>query len=282
MCSGGSFLMRWRGTSRVRFSFALRWLTTSFLLACVSVASAEEHAEWKAPDNLVGAFIELALKSEYSRRDTPVRKWTSPIRYHVVHLVGEQETHQRLVHTHLQHLAQLTGLTIEPAPAAAYANFIVVLTSDERMDLDVLAFAGADKDGRREQAHRDSMCMASFRADKSGNIVRAVGVIPVDRARGKGELVACITEELTHMMGLSNDTDRALPSIFHHGTVRSFLSGLDLLVLKMLYDPRIKPGMKAEAVRPVARKIAEEFRDSGLIEGADRLAAADGLAGASP
>lgn len=260
----------------------LRRFAVSVLLTCATVAHADPEVRWKDPDALVDAFVELALKSEYSRRDNPVRKWSAPIRFHVVHRVGEQAIHERLVRIHLRHLAHLTGLSIEPAESAATANFFVVLTNDDRIDADVLAFAGADKDGRREQFFRDSMCLASFRTDKGGNIQRAVGVIPVDRARGKGELVACIAEELTHMVGLSNDTDRPLPSIFNHGTVRSFLSGLDVLMLKMLYDPRIKPGMKEPALRPLLRRIAGEFEEARMIERAERMAADGGLAATSP
>jgi len=266
----------------MRFPFFLRRLVVSVLLTCATAALAEGEAQWKTPDGLVDAFVELALKSEYSRRDNPVRKWSAPIRYHIVHRVGEQAVHEQLVRTHLRHLAQLTGLSIEPAETAATANFIVVLTNDARIEVDVLAFAGADRDGRREQFFRDSMCLASFRADRTGNIQRAVGLIPVDRARGKGELVACIAEELTHMVGLSNDTDRPLPSIFNHGTVRSFLSGLDVLMLKMLYDPRIRPGMKEAAARPLLLRIAGEYEAAGTIGHAERMAAEGGLAGASP
>lgn len=266
----------------MRFPFFLRRWMVGILLTCATAVQAEAEVHWKTPDALVDAFVELALKSEYSRRDNPVRKWSTPIRYHIVHRVGEQAIHEQLVRTHLRHLAQLTGLSIEAAESAATANFLVVLTNDARIEGDVLAFAGADKDGRREQFFRDSMCLASFRADRTGNIQRAVGVIPVDRARGKGELVACIAEELTHMVGLSNDTDRPLPSIFNHGTVRSFLSGLDVLMLKMLYDPRVKPGMKEAAARPLLRRIAGEFEEARIIERAERMAADGGLAGASP
>ena len=257
-------------------------LLLGLLLASQAARAAEPEVQWKTPDQLVDAFAELALKSEYSSRDNPVRKWSGPIRYHIVNRVGDEELHERLVRIHLDHLAQITGVAMSAAGSLAEANYLVVLTSDSRIAGDTLAFAGADKEGRREQFFRDSMCMASLRADKSGAILRATALIPVDRARGKGELVACIAEELTHMMGLSNDTERPLPSIFNHGTVRGFLTGLDTLMLRMLYDPRVKPGMKETALRPILHRIAVEFEKSRLIEDAERSAAEGGLAGASP
>lgn len=252
------------------------------LLGSVSVLAAEPERQWKTPDRLVDAFVELALKSEYSSRETPVRKWVSPIRYHVVHRVGDTALHEHLVATHLWHMAQITDLDVAPAATPGEANFLIVMTSDDQLDADSLAFAGTNKDGRRERFFRDSMCLASLRADRSGAIVRATALIPVDRARSRGELVACVVEELTHMFGMSNDTKRPLPSIFNHGTVRGFLTGLDYLVLKMLYDPRVRPGMKAPAVRPLLHRVAVDLEQSRLVELADQLTAEHGLAGACP
>jgi hypothetical protein len=259
-----------------------RVLLVCVWLGSISALGAEPEAEWKSPDRLVDAFVELALKSEYSSRETPVRKWTSPIRYQVVHHVGDSALHEKLIATHLWHMAQITDLDVALAATPGEANFLIVMTSDDRLDADILAFAGTDKGGRRERFFRDSMCLASLRADRSGAILRATAMIPVDRARGRGELVACVVEELTHMFGISNDTGRPLPSIFNHGTVRSFLTGLDYLVLKMLYDPRVRPGMKAPALRPLLQQIAVDLEQSGLVELADQLAAENGLAGACP
>jgi hypothetical protein len=231
---------------------------------------------------LVEAFVELALKSDYSTRVHPVRKWTTPIRYMLAHRVGEEEVHAALVITHLGQIARITGLDIEPATTAGEANYVVVLTREDMLEADTLQFLGSARDGGRERFFRDSICLASFRANTKGSILRAAAMIPVDRARGKGDLLGCVAEELTHMLGLSNDTHLPLPTIFSHGTVRGALSGLDYLMLKMLYDPRVKPGMKEAALRPILHGIAIELERSGVIEAAERLAAETGLAGINP
>lgn len=266
----------------MRLAVRLLGLLLGVLLGSASAVRAEAEVRWNTPDLLVDAFVELALKSEYSTRSNPVRKWAAPIRYMIVHRVGDEALHAELVETHLTHLAQITGLSIAQAQYPAEANFLVVLTSEARLDSDSQRHAGADADGRRERVYRDSICTASIRTEPKGAIVRAVAMIPVDRARGRGDLVGCVVEELTHMLGLTNDTDRPLPTIFHHGTVRSFLTGLDYLMLKMLYDPRVKPGKKEPELRPILRQIAAELELSRLTELADRLAAEGGLAAASP
>ncbi len=259
-----------------------RQLLLALVLGSAAVAGADTGSAWKSPGQLVEAFVELALKSDYSTRVHPVRKWTTPIRYMLVHRVGEEEVHAALVITHLGQIARITGLDIEPATAAGEANYVVVLTREDMLEADTLQFLGSARDGGRERFFRDSICLASFRANPKGSILRAAAMIPVDRARGKGDLLGCVAEELTHMLGLSNDTHLPLPTIFSHGTVRGALSGLDYLMLKMLYDPRVKPGMKEAALRPILHGIAIELERSGVIEAAERLAAETGLAGINP
>jgi hypothetical protein len=266
----------------MRFTVVFAGLLLSVMLGGASAESADREAGWKTPDGLVNAFVELALKSGYSTRANPVRKWTTPIRYVIVHRVGDEQLHTRLVETHLAHLSQITGLSIEPAATPDTANYTVVLTHEDLLSADTQRHMGADTDGRREAFFRDSMCLASFHAGPKGAIVRAVAMIPVDRARGKGSLVGCVVEELTHMLGLSNDTEKPLPTMFHHRTIRSFLTGLDYLLLKMLYDPRVKPGMKEAELRPVLQQIAVELQRAHFVEVADRIAAEGGLAGQNP
>jgi hypothetical protein len=109
-----------------------------------------------------------------------------------------------------------------------------------------------------------------------------MALIPVDAARARADLASCVVEELTHAMGIGNDTLQPLPSIFSRQSKLAFLSGLDYLVLKMLYDTRIKPGMSEKAARPVLKAIAAEFERDGLFAVADRDAAENGLARLMP
>jgi len=109
--------------------------------------------------------------------------------------------------------------------------------------------------------------------------VRAVAMIPVDAARAGGQLASCVVEELTHAMGLSNDSLKDFPSIFSHASGHSFLSGLDYLMLKMLYDPRVKAGMKEKTVLPILHTIASEYERDRRFETAEKIATESGLSG---
>jgi hypothetical protein len=135
---------------------------------------------------------------------------------------------------------------------------------------------------QRERFHREAVCLGVLSTSRrSGRITRAVVIIPVDRARARGKLPACVVEELTQVLGLPNDSEKVFPSVFNDRSIDDFLTGLDVLLLKMLYDPRIKPGMDLATTRPLAQQIATELIRAGGIVQAEQ-AARGGLSALSP
>jgi len=71
--------------------------------------------------------------------------------------------------------------------------------------------------------------------------------------------LSCIHEELAQGMGLANDSPRARPSIFNDDEEFGLLTTQDELMLQMLYDPRLTPGMTAAEAAPIARLIAKDL-----------------------
>lgn len=70
---------------------------------------------------------------------------------------------------------------------------------------------------------------------------------------------SCFHEEIAQGLGIPNDSPRARPSIFNDDDEFALLTHHDELLLKMLYDPRLKPGMTAAEARPIATRIAREL-----------------------
>ena len=58
-------------------------------------------------------------------------------------------------------------------------------------------------------------------------------------------------------MGLANDSPHARPSIFNDDDEFATLTRQDELFLKMLYHPKLQPGMTIETAAPIVRKLAE-------------------------
>ena len=71
--------------------------------------------------------------------------------------------------------------------------------------------------------------------------------------------LSCYHEELAQGLGLANDSPTARPSIFNDDEEFALLTTQDELMLQMLYDPRLHPGMKPEAARPIVEAIAREL-----------------------
>ena len=70
-------------------------------------------------------------------------------------------------------------------------------------------------------------------------------------------------EELAQGLGLANDYPLARPSIFNDNDEFGLLTTHDELLLKMLYDKRLRPGMTPVEAAPIVSRIATE-----LMEGA--------------
>lgn len=252
------------------------------LLGAAALTAAAQSAHWQAAGYLVESFVEIALRNEYSPQPGLVRKWIAPVNYFVIHQAGDEDLHQRLIRTHMDHLAEITGLAIRAAPSRASANYLIVLSSEDRLKDDLLSYFGWRSVQRREKFFRESVCLATLSSKPNGPIYAALAIIPVDRARARGKLVSCVVEELTQVMGLPNDSVKVFPSVFNDLSIDVYLSGLDYLLLKMLYDPRVKVGMDEKTVRPILRQIAAEFeRDQAFVR-AEKAAAEGGLAGVSP
>ena len=61
---------------------------------------------------------------------------------------------------------------------------------------------------------------------------------------------ACIEEELAQGLGLANDSPYARPSIFNDDDEFATLTSMDAVMLQILYNPRLLPGMTLDQARP--------------------------------
>lgn len=235
-------------------------------------------SDWHQASYIVDSFFEIALKNEYSKKGQYVRKWpASGIRYHYVHRVADKRLHEDLSELHLRHLQMITGLPIAPARSAKEASLIIVFSREDRLNDDLQHYFGMRSAREREDFFRHSVCLGHFSTQPDGTIDKAVVIIPVDRARDRAKLVDCIVEELTQVLGLPNDSEKVYPSIFNDRSVDHLLSGLDYILLKILYDPHLRPGMNKAEAMPVVQSIVAGFIQRGWVANADRQVQKGGL-----
>lgn len=224
-------------------------------------------------------FERIAFNSEYSKvgdrritQEHAVRltRWTRPVRFGLSFgdavPEDQREIDRQVFAPYVARLARLTGHPISAASGAVPlgVNFTVfILTETERrasataLRRAVPGISDADL-FQIANLNRDTQCVV-FAGDRDDDnqIERAVAVI-------RAELpdlmrAACIHEELAQGLGLPNDSPEARPSIFNDSDEFGLLTSHDELLLQMLYDKRLQPGMTADEARPIFTKIAAEL-----------------------
>ena len=108
------------------------------------------------------------------------------------------------------------------------------------------------------QMPRSTYCIVYAQSDgDSGIYTRAFAVI---RAEHPDLLrLSCIHEEIAQALGLPNDSPTARPSIFNDDEEFALLTKQDELMLKILYNPALHPGMLLPEAQPIVETLASRL-----------------------
>jgi hypothetical protein len=220
-------------------------------------------------------FIRIALYDEYVARggrlvqtttESRLRRWERPIRMRLIFGESVPEARQAAdrenVTTYTRRLSRVTRLPIRLTEQNS--NFeLMILNEDERRAsgplLRSLVPNISDAAVRTvTEMPRSTFCLVfAFSEGASPSYTRAVAVI---RAEHPDLLrLSCIHEELAQAMGLANDSPSARPSIFNDDEEFGLLTRHDELLLRILYDRRLQPGMTEAEARPIVETIAAEL-----------------------
>jgi len=222
-------------------------------------------------------FLRIAFYDEFTtvngslaarRTESRLRRWEIPIRMEITFgptvPPGQQLADRNEIAHFARRLSALTGLPISTTDRSAAANFhVLVLAEDERRaagpllrelspQMDPVALRSIT------DMPRSTYCtVVALSPPASDAYVQAVAVIRSehpDRLR-----LSCIHEELAQAMGLANDSPAARPSIFNDDEEFALLTSQDEMMLRILYDRRLRPGMTEAEARPIVETIAAEL-----------------------
>ncbi len=211
---------------------------------------------------IAGHFLTIAFGREHAAEPGQhLAKWRSGIRYKIVRWTGgpDIERAEAALHRQMRVLGGLTGLSIARTTLFD-ANYLIALTGEDLFAWQVRrALAAANR--LLGGTIADANCAGFFGQDvETGAIVNARVLIPVDRAVRRNLLERCVVEETAQVLGLPNDADGGVRSVFNDADRSTALSRLDRLFLALLYDPRLEPGLsRAETARRV-RQILPALR----------------------
>lgn len=224
------------------------------LLLCLAALPARAADSSFSTEELVDGFEKTVFGLEYrswSWRPYLVKKFTKPVTFYVHNLSRRDRTSTvyRFVHEIGNRIA---GLKTDVTEKKEDANFEVYVVDREQYEPVVKKDIYKD-----ERAKVPGRCLVRVVSGAKG-IKRSAAVIVSDE--GEFLFKRCLVEEILQGLGPMNDDDHLTHSVFNDSSRHSRFTVFDQLILNMLYDPRIKPGMSIKQTRPLLPLIARDAR----------------------
>ncbi|WP_424975489.1 DUF2927 domain-containing protein [Dinoroseobacter sp. S124A] len=225
-------------------------------------------------------FERIALYDEYTLRggrfiaqqsESRLRRWKEPVRIRPVFgrsVSEEQKTGDRAdLDAYVARLARVTGADIKTSVRGANYHVLFLNTDELRAAGPILRdlVPGIDDAIVRDITEMDRLTFCSVYAisdpETPNDYETAVAII---RAEHPDLLrLGCIHEEIAQGLGLANDSRDARPSIFNDDDEFALLTSHDEQLLRILYDPRLTPGLTPDEARPLVQQIAAERMGGG-------------------
>jgi len=232
--------------------------------------------------DLARNFERIALFSEYTQMGgryvaqqsrAQLRRWEKPVRIELHFgpsvLDAVKEADRRRIEAYVRRLRRAAGHPIDVV--ASNGNFHVFVASiDEQRKLGpqiMAAEPGLSRQTVRDitSLNRNTYCAvyASSSSDQPNAYVSAIALVRSEHPNLFRQ--SCYQEEIVQGLGLANDSPQVRPSIFNDDEEFALLTRHDELLLKILYDRRLRVGMTAEEARPIVQRIAAQLVGSGPV-----------------
>ncbi len=221
---------------------------------------------------LANNFLRIAMYEEYDRAlggtvastaAMQLTRWQGPVRvglrFGASVPADKRATDTARISSYLARLSGLTGLPMRLADGNP--NFFIHIASvDERRSLGPALQAAlpeltAAQVSGVTNLDRSTYCLVWTQSDTtSGQYERAFVFIPSEHP----DLMrlACIHEEIAQGLGLPNDSPAARPTIFNDDEEFALLTRQDEWMLRILYNPQLRPGMTESEARPIVESLA--------------------------
>ena len=226
---------------------------------------------------LAQSFVSIALFDEYSEgpggqlvqgaTKSRLRRWDQPVRLGLTFGGGVPDavrTRDRAaIASYAQRLSRVTGHPVELTDASR-ANFhVLVLGEGDRraagpLIRSLVPRVSSGSVAAATNLPTDIYCLAlAFSEPGTFTYTSALAVVRAEHP--DLTRLSCYHEEIAQGLGLANDSPTARPSIFNDDEEFALLTTHDELLLRILYDPRLRPGMTPAQAEPVARTVAAEL-----------------------
>lgn len=229
--------------------------------------------------SLTRDFLDIALRDEYGPgglqagtggTPAPLRRWQEPVRLQLEFGTSTDVATRRAYRVEINDFAaRLAAATGHPVSLGDKGgNFVVlVLSDDERRAIgprlaQLIPGIPPQDIAAMQQLDPDNFCTV-FAYSRGAESVYSHAVALIRSELTPLLQASCIHEELAQGMGLANDSPTARPSIFNDDEEFALLTRHDELLLTILYDPRLRPGMTRAEAEPIVARIAGELLSDG-------------------
>ena len=233
---------------------------------------APADAPYTAQD-LERTFQRIAFSYEFQFRggrlvneplQKPLNRWHGKIRYRIIGDAATPEDAAEVARL-TREIGDLTGLTFVPSDDA---HDMLISIASPAGEAEIAQFFRERRMGtyrRRYQLWRQTrswICGATMSgaSDGSGRLVYA-HIFMGSEVEGILR-TSCLHEEIVQALGLTNDHPDARPSIFNDDQEFAVMTDHDATLLRVLYDPRLEPGMSEDEAMPIVRQVLPHHMDA--------------------
>lgn len=216
---------------------------------------------------LYDEYVEVGGKFQHTATPTALRRWTQPVRVGVMtsgSVPPTESAHDRgNVAAFTQRLARLTGADMTMDQGTDVNFLVLFMNSAEReafadqVSARFPTFAPAVVNALRDTP-LDTFCTTYAFGQPDNPSAYSAVIILIRAEHPPLTRLSCVHEEMSQAMGLPNDSGLSRPSLYNDSLEFALLTEHDEILLRMLYDPRLHPGMTADEARPLLPDIARD------------------------
>lgn len=166
-------------------------------------------------------------------------------------------SHYAALGRHVAALSESTGLHLRLMPRDMGSGGDIVISIVPRTIMSQVPFPGVPA-RTLTQLMGPSRCFFVIWPNPDWTVKSAK--IAINSILEDSHITHCLLEELTQSLGLPNDSERIRPSVFNETSMLTELSPVDRILIRTVYDPRIKPGMSLGTFRETAEPVIETYR----------------------
>lgn len=222
-----------------------------------SSATAQTQSKSGRPsvDEITAYFETIVFGSEFGNiaiKKDVVSRWSGEVGISIQGRATDDLAGMASVH--LKTLSKITGIRFRQVKSTDQVQAINLIFL-KRSEMGAINGPGIDPKVVEILAMSGGCYYMAFNKPPE-RIVKAIVVVNIERPREFTN--SCLLEELTQVMGLHNDSNLLRPSIFSDSDHLTRLSRSDEILVRTLYDPRLRPGTrKGKAMRQVRDIIAD-------------------------